>query len=60
EDCGLLPASGRRLATTGSDARWASYRTDRAGRRDPTGETAKRGTIRRITFDWKIIYESGG
>ena len=35
----LLGASGTRLATTGSGARWAPFRTDRAGRRDPAGET---------------------
>ena len=33
----LLGASGTRLATTGSGARWAPFRTDRAGRRDPAG-----------------------
>ena len=35
----LLDASGTRLATTGSGARWAPFRTDQAGRRDPAGET---------------------
>ena len=36
----LLGASGTRLATTGSGARWAPFRTDRAGRRDHRRSTA--------------------
>ena len=32
-------SGGHRLEPTGSGARWAPFRTDRAGRRDPAGET---------------------
>ena len=40
----LLGASGTRLATTGSGARWAPFRTDQAGRRD----------YRRPTITWRM------
>ena len=40
----LLDASGTRLATTGSGARWAPFRTDQAGRRD----------YRRPTITWRM------
>ena len=49
----VLMPGGHRLAPTVPECRWHSFRNDRAGRRDPAGETERKRVISgAIAYAW--------